>query len=99
MFVKFKLYKFIENLLFCTKFKNRWTKKHKCIVKFDFQNSEVNVLSISSASPQQNLNISETIKAQTSGMSSQTSIKEAQTNDQIWFSKFQNGGAREMELL
>jgi hypothetical protein len=46
---------------------------------------------MSSAPLEQNLNISKTMKEQTSGISAQTSTNEAQTNDRIHFSKFQSG--------
>jgi hypothetical protein len=54
MLVKFKLYQFIDDLSFCTKFKNRRTNQHKCIIKFDFRNFEMRVLNMSLAPPQQN---------------------------------------------
>jgi hypothetical protein len=80
---------------FYTNFEDRCTDQHKWIIEFDFPNSkgEGEVLCISSKPSQQNLNIPGTMKAQSSGISAQTSTNEAQTNYRIWFSKFKGGDA------
>jgi hypothetical protein len=54
---------------FCINFGNRCTDQHQRIIEFDFPNSNVGLLSMSSTPSQQNLNILKTMKAQTSRIS------------------------------